>query len=619
MNDQPERLDLRSRDIADDRRQELLRLFPEVRTEGGKLDFERLKAALGETIDAGRERYGLTWPGKAQCFKTIQAPSIATLRPYRDESVDFDHTENVIIEGDNLEVLKLLQKAYLSKIKMIFIDPPYNTGNDFIYPDNYSESLQTYLAYTGQVDSGGKTFSTNTETDGRFHSKWLSMMYPRLYLARNLLSEDGVIFVSIDDVEHANVRHLLNDVFGEANFVANIVWQKRYVSNATAKHISDMHDHIVVYAKSIDALRLGLVERTEEQLKDYKNPDADPRGPWRAQDLSASKPYKAGLFEIIGPTGLKFSPPPGRYWRCSRETYEEWLADNRITFGKGAGRPMLKSFLSEAQEGIRPNTWWEHSFAGHNKEATLEMKALFDGESPFDTPKPSKLVRRMIELLNDRDCVVLDFFAGSGTTAHAVLAMNQQDGGHRRFLLVQLPEDTDRSDYRTIADIAKERVRRVKRKLDDEDAGKLNLDGNTDQDRGFRVFKLAESNFEAWDAELKDDPAALERQLELHVEHIRENRTAEDLLYETLLKAGFLLTAPVESIELDGKVVYSVAGGALLVCLERKLTLELIRAMAEMRPERIVCLDQGFAASDQLKANAVQIFKTKGITSFKTV
>jgi adenine-specific DNA-methyltransferase len=571
-------------------------------------------------VDVGKERYGMHWPGKADCFKTIQAPSLGTLRPCPEESINFDTTENLVIEGDNLEVLKLLQKSYLGKVKMIYIDPPYNTGNDFIYPDDYSESLQTYLEYTGQVDAEGKKFSTNTDTDGRFHSKWLNMMYPRLYLARNLLREDGVIFVSIDDVESANLKSLLNDVFGENNFIANLLWQKRYVSNATAKHISDMHDHIMVYARSLDAVRLGLVERTEEQLKDYKNPDEDPRGPWRAQDLSASKPYQAGLFEIIGPTGLKFLPPPGRYWRCNRETYEEWLADNRITFGKGGtARPMLKAFLSEAQEGIRPNTWWEHGFAGHNKEATLEMKALFDGASPFDTPKPSKLVRRMIELLADRECVVLDFFAASGTTAHAVLELNKQDGSNRKFILVQLPEPTGREDYPTIADICKERTRRVIKRLNDDDADKLDLDGGKKQDRGFRVFKLAESNFKPWDAEAPKDVRELERQLELHVDHIRDGCTANDLLYEILLKSGFPLTTPVETLTLSGKTVYSVASGALFICLERALTLEVIRAMAEQKPERVVCLDEGFAGNDQLKANAVQLFKIKGVTSFKTV
>jgi adenine-specific DNA-methyltransferase len=606
----PQKLDLRSHDIAEDKRQELLRLFPEIRTEGDKLDFDRLRLALGESVDVGRERYGMNWPGKAQCFRAIQTPSLGTLLPCPEKSVNFDTTENLIIEGDNLEVLKILQKSYLGKIKMIYIDPPYNTGNDFIYPDNYAESLQTYLEYTGQVDPQGHKFGTNSDTDGRFHSKWLTMMYPRLYLARNLLQEDGVIFVTIDDIEVQNLRVLLNEVFGESNFVANILWQKRYVSNATAKYISDMHDHVLMFARNIDALRLRLIERTEEQLKDYKNPDQDSRGPWRSQDLSASKPYQAGLFEITGPTGLTFSPPPGRYWRCSLETYNEWKSDNRITFGKGkTGRPMLKAFLSEAQEGLRPNTWWEHSFAGHNKEATLEMKALFGGESPFDTPKPSKLVRRMLELLVGNDFMVLDFFAGSGSTGHAVLDLNKEDGGNRKFVLVQLPEPTGRTDYPTIADITEERVRRVITKFNVEEENQLKLGAPHKVDRGFRVFRLTESNFKPWNAETSREAGALERQLELHVDHIRHGRTDQDILYEVLLKSGYPLTTSVESTQLAGKTVHSVAGGQLLICLERKLTLELMRAMAERKPERVVCLDEGFAGNDQLKTNAAHIFE----------
>ncbi|MBW7904804.1 MAG: site-specific DNA-methyltransferase [Phycisphaerae bacterium] len=622
---EPEKLDLRSHDIASDRMADLLRLFPEIRTEGGKLDFERLKLALGEAVDVGKERYGMNWPGKADCFKTIQTPSVATLRPCPEESVNWDTTENLIIEGDNLEVLKLLQKSYLGKVKMIYIDPPYNTGNDFIYPDDYAESLRTYLEYTGQVDAEGRKFGTNTDADGRFHSKWMNMMYPRLYLARNLLRDDGLILISCDDTEVHNLRALMNEVFGEDGFVAHIVWQKRYVSNMTARFLSDMHDHVLVFSRNVDTVGINKLERSEEQLKAYKNPDNDPRGPWRAQDLSASKYYKAGQFTITTPSGLKCDPPPGRYWRCNEKQYDDWVADNRIWFGvDGTARPMLKAFLSEASEGVTPNTWWSHEFAGHNKEATLEVKALFDGASPFDTAKPVKLIKRMLETFTEPDSIVLDFFAGSGTTGHAVLEMNQQDGGSRRFILTQLPElcDTDseafKAGYRTIADICKERIRRVVKNLTAEDAGKLDMGGDT-PDRGFRVFKLAESNFTEWDARVEHEADALEKQLELHVEHIRDGRSADDILYELLLKSGFPLTTPVEKKTLAGKTVYSVAGGVLLICLERELTLELIRAIADAKPERVVCLDAGFAGNDQLKANAVQTFRTKGITSFKTV
>ena len=633
----PEPFDLRSHNTASDKISELLRLFPEIRTEGGKLDFDRLKLALGESVDVGRERYGMNWPGKADCFKTIQAPSMGTLRPCREESVNFDTTENLIIEGDNLEVLKLLQKSYLGKVKMIYIDPPYNTGNDFIYPDNYSESLNTYLQYTGQVDDEGRKFGSNTEADGRFHSKWMNMMYPRLYLARNLLKEDGIICISIDDHEIDNLKKLCSELFGEENFVAHIVWQKRYVSNMTAKYLSDMHDHLIVFCRSIESLSVNRLKRSDEQLKAYKNPDNDARGPWRAQDLSASKFYKAGQFSITTPHGLVCDPPPGRYWRCNREQYDAWLEDNRIWFGvEGTARPMLKSFLSDASDGVTPNTWWPHDYAGHNKEATLEIKALFDGVSPFDTAKPVKLLSRLLETFAGDNAIILDFFAGSGTTGQAAIETATEIQANRQFILVQLPEKIDSAKFQSIADVTKERLRRVIKKIEAEHVVELKkqqrmLDfTNADQlatevgapktlDLGFRVFKLDQSNFNAWNSSVEHDSAKVERQLDLHIDHIRDNRTPEDILYELLLKSGFPLTTPVEQQTIEGKTVYSIAGGALMICLDGNLTLRLIRAIAELKPERVVFLDEGFAGNDQLKANAVQTFKTKGVASFRTV
>ncbi|MEI8372181.1 MAG: site-specific DNA-methyltransferase [Planctomycetota bacterium] len=642
MTDQPETLDLRSQDIAEDNRQELLRLFPEVRTEGGKIDFERLKLALGEAVDVGKERYGMNWPGKAECFKTIQMPSLGTLRPCREESVNFDSTENLIVEGDNLEVLKLLQKSYLGTVKMIYIDPPYNTGNDFIYPDNYTESLQTYLEYTGQVDAEGRKFGTNTDADGRFHSKWLNMMYPRLYLARNLLREDGVLFITIDDTEVASLRHIANDIFGEENFVANVVWQKKYAVSSDTKGIPPLHDHILVFQKS-SAFTPRLLPRTEKQDAIYKSLDNDPRGLWRPDNLTRNEFRERDCYPITSPkTGKVFYPPKGSSWRHPREEVERMIADNRIWFGiDGNSRPAPKRFLSEVRQGIVGSAWWPFSEVGHNDESKKELQKLFDEESPFDTPKPVRLVRRMLELTSTPDSldIILDFFAGSGTTAHAVLDQNKQDGGNRKFILVQLPEPTGGKDYPTIADITKERVRRAIKGLNDEDKEKLNLSGSEKLDRGFRVFKLDQSNFTTWDAGIKHDPDILERQLELHVDHIRDERTPDDLLYELLLKSGFPLTTPVEKLQIargdaetqrnkksassapprEPFIVYSVAGGVLMICLEPELTLDLIRAMAEKKPERIVCLDEGFAGNDQLKANAVQIFKTKGVTSFKTV
>ncbi len=384
---EPERVDLQSANPNDERLGALRDLYPEAFADG-KIDFERLRLALGDDVDTGKERYGLNWPGKAEAYKAVQIPSIGTLIPDPEESVNWDTTDNVIIEGDNLEVLKLLQKAYHSKVNLIIIDPPYNTGGEFIYPDNFKEGLREYLEFSKQILEGRSLATTNSETSGRYHSAWLSMILPRLVCAKSLLAQGGILACFIDDTEVQNLKLVLNEVFGEENFLAHIVWQKRYVSNATAKHISDMHDHILCFAKNIESATVALIDRTEEQIADYKNPDSDSRGVWRAQDLSASKPYSAGLFEITGPTGLKFSPPPGRYWRCSIEQYTEWLEDNRIWFGvNNTGRPMLKAFLTEVQQGIKANTWWDHEFAGHNKEATLHIKKLFDGDPPFDTPK----------------------------------------------------------------------------------------------------------------------------------------------------------------------------------------------------------------------------------------
>ena len=633
---EPDNFDLRSHDAVGDKIAELLRLFPEIRTEGGKLDFDRLKLALGETVDVGKERYGMNWPGKAECSKTIQTPSLGTLRPCPEESVNFDTSENLIIEGDNLEVLKLMQKSYLSKVKLIYIDPPYNTGNDFIYPDNFSESLQTYLEYTGQVDDAGTKFGTNTDSDGRFHSKWMNMMYPRLYLARNLLRDDGVIFISIDDGEVDNLKKLCNEVFGEENFVGNVIWQKVYAPKSSARHFSEDHDYIMVFAKSAVTWTPGLLPRTDEQNDDYKNPDSDPRGRWKANNLSARNYYSKGTYSIKCPGGRVIEGPPrGRYWSIAEEKLWQLHSEGRVWWGKdGNNVPSPKIYFSEVKQGRVPQTLWKYEDVGHTQEAKktiVELLDFEDSESVFDTPKPPRLITRMLQLATgtSTDDIVLDFFAGSGTTAQSVIEQNKGDGGNRRFILVQLPEQTGQSRFQTIADITKERVRRVIERINREDA-KIAEDENEQlfslrstrlgcETLGFRVFKLAESNFTTWDAQVAHEPKALQNQLDFHVDHIRDERTPDDILYELLLKSGFPLTTPVEKQTLAGKTVHSVAGGALVICLERELTLELIRAIAEGKPERVVCLDEGFAGNDQLKANAVQTFKTKGIVKFQTV
>lgn len=661
MTDEPKKLDLRSYNIAEEKREELMRLFPEIRTEDGKIDFERLKRVLGETVDAGKERYGMNWPGKAECFRTIQTPSLGTLCPCPEESVNFDASENVFIEGDNLEVLKLLQKSYLGKVKMIYIDPPYNTGNDFIYPDNYTESLDTYLEYTGQIDAEGHKFGTNTEADGRFHSKWLNMMYPRLYLARNLLREDGVIFISIDENEVTNLKRLVVDIFGEENFIGAIANVNNPKGRSDDKFVATAHEYIIIAARNKSVARVYGFEPEENITRRYNKLDQHGKR-YREIDLrktgdedrrvdrpdmfyyfyfnqtsgvlrvSKEKDTKPNEIEIIP---LREDGVEGR-WRWGLDTTRAQIGSllarympNRKIWGV-----FEKDYL-HGRPPVKATSAW--MFKDVNSERGSEqLIELGFAKEVFPRPKPVGTMRRVLEMgtFPDEPAVVLDFFAGSCSLVEAVFSLNAEGARNISFIAVQLPErlDQENSDQKAaydfcanigssknIAEIGKERIRRVIKKLNDVDASKLDLDDPTKLDRGFRVFKLSESNFKPWNAEAPKDAEGLAKQLEMHVDHIRDGRTASDLLYEILLKSGFPLTTPVETLTLAGKAVHSVAGGALFICLERELTLELIRAMGEKKPERVVYLDEGFAGNDQLKANAVQIFKTKGITSFKTV
>ena len=618
-----DKLPLTSTDTTADRLAALRDVVPEAFTDAG-IDLDRLRSVLGDDVDDGPERYELTWAGKRDAQRTLRALSAGTLVPDRDQSVDFDVSENVFVEGDNLEVLRLLQKAYHGRVKMIYIDPPYNTGNDFIYPDDFKAGLDEYLRFSGQTDEEGNARSSSSETAGRYHSDWLSMMYPRLALARNLLRPDGLICVSIDDNESRNLRLLMDEVFGTGNFICTIMWQKRYVSNVTASHVSDMHDFIHVYARDAKSLSVNDWPRSESQKAAYKNPDNDERGDWRAQDLSASKPYRAGMFTIVGPTGESFNPPPNRYWRCNEEQFEKWKDDGRIWWGvNGDARPMLKSFLNESTRGITPHTWWDYDFAGHNKQATLEVKGLFDGAAPFDTPKPVRLIRRLIETFSDDSGLVVDFFAGSSTTAHAVLAANREDGGNRRFIMVQLPEPSPEGStarelgFETLSSVSRERVRRA---ADQIHGGAPKEDGtNEPENPGFRAFRLTSSNFDLWDADdAPRDADALGRQLEMYADHLKPDRSPEDVLFEILLKSGFPLSAPVDTVELPGGSAYSVADGALLVCLTAPLTPELVDALAASDAAQVVVLDHALTGDDRLKTNARLTFEAQGV-EFRTV
>lgn len=630
----PEKLNLASLNLAQAKlaqlRAYLADLLPEAITEGGKLDFERLKLALGAAVDVGKERYTINWPGKADCFKAIQTPSLGTLRPCPEESINFGITENLILEGDNLEVLKLLQRAYLGKVKLIYIDPPYNTGNDFIYPDNYSESLQTYLEYTGQVDAAGRKFSTNTDADGRFHSKWLNMIYPRLYLARNLLCEDGVIFISINDNEAANLRKVCDEIFGEENFVSVFVWNSSTAGGIRPKYVSQCHEYALMYAKHKDQLGELYAPLSPEAIGQYAK--ADQQGPYREKDFawrnSSNNPNQR--YPITAPDGSKLLPRPGYIYRFVQATFEEALQKDQVVFKETNSSPLVDEHGQPARYNIyikkylgngegAPASIPPRGLVGLSARGSEELKALFDETLVFTNPKSTDYLKYLFTVGADEDALILDFFAGSGTTAHAVLDLNRQDGGKRKFMLVQLPEPTDNPAYPTIAAITKTRVRRVIEQFNAADASQPDPHQANAQDRGFRVFKLAESNFTPWMADLPHTTETLAHQLALFTDHIRPGRSAEDMLYELLLKSGFPLTAPIAALTLAGKRVYSVADGALLLCLEHNLTIEVLRAMAEQQPERIICLDEGFAGNDQLKANAVQIFKTQGVTSFKTV
>lgn len=641
-----EKMDLRSMDIVEEKREKLKELFPEVFTEGQKIDFERLKLTLGEAVDVGKERYGMNWPGKADCFKIIQQPSIATLTPAREESVNFDKTENLFIEGDNLEVLKLLQKPYFGKVKMIYIDPPYNTGNDFIYPDNYSESLDTYLRYTGQIDDEGRKYSTNTEADGRFHSKWINMMYPRLFLARNLLREDGVIFLNIGEEEISNSEKMLNEIFGEENKVSIVARIAKTASNL-GTHFASSIDFLLCYAKNLPSLP-AFKDKVDQSL--YKKIEASGhrKGEKYRDDIAFYQASQRDIrpnqkYFILCPNGSKVLPPcsiqdeimregDGR-WRWTRETFIQ--KKDLIVFKETGNSPLVDQDGKKAKYNIYTKSY----LSDREADGTLPRNILTDYINrkgadlikkfniPFDFSKPIELMIYLAEIISLKsEDIIMDFFSGSSSTAHSVIELNKLDNGNRKFIMIQLPEPTDKNSdvfkagYKTIADIGKERIRRVIKKIQEEQAQKKDLFSSDKPklDLGFKVFKLEPSNFKLWNDQVAKDKDAIKNQLEMFVEHINPKSSQEDILYELLLKSGFPLTTKIEQLTMTDKSVFSIDEGAMLICLEKDLTPEVIKEMAEKKPVRVVCLDEGFHGNDQLKTNAVQIMKSRDI-KFRTV
>ncbi len=610
MSDDLEKIDLESEDLVDDRLQQLKTLIPEAFSESG-IDFDKLRLLLGDEVDEGDERYAFTWPGKADAIRQSQMTSRATLRPCVEKSRSRDgkdgsfDSDNIYIEGDNLEALKLLQRAYHGKVKMIYIDPPYNTGHDFVYKDKFGDTIENYKKQTGQANQ------SNPETNGRFHSDWCSMMYPRLKLARELLTDDGVIFISIDDNEDKNLRELCDEIYGETNFVAQLIWERAYSPKNDAKFVSNSHDYVLVYAKSIDMFTIGRLPRTEEANARYKNPDNDPRGVWKPSDLSV-KTYNAECdYPITTPSGRVVEPPAGRCWSLSKKAFFERLQDNRIWFGPdGDSVPSIKRFLTDLKfDGMAPTSIMPYKEVGHSQEGAKELVSLFDGKGYFDGPKPTRLLKRMMTLANLGDgSIVLDFFSGSASTAHALFLQELEKNVPCKFILVQLPEPTNPSreaakdGYATLCDIGEERIRRAGNKIAEEVAEynkqlKLGEEPKNLPDIGFRVFELDESGI----AEPEGG--------QLLIDRVKPGRSDLDIIFEVMLKWGYELTYPIEKAEFAGYGCCSVAAGDLICCMEPGLTVDALEAIAAEQPRRVFIMDSVFGHDDSLKLDALAIFR----------
>ena len=615
------------------------KLFPNAITEvmrDGKvehaIDFDVLRQELSDSIVEGREeRYQFTWPDKKKAMLAANAPITATLRPVVADSVGKDGTpggfdsENLYIEGDNLEVLKLLQETYLGKVKMIYIDPPYNTGNDFVYNDDFSMECGEWRVKSGDYDESGNRMVTNTENNGRFHTDWLNMIYPRLKIAKDLLADDGVIFISIDDNEQENLKKCCDEVFGGQNFLAQLVWERAFSPKNDARFISNSHDYVLMYARDITKFIIGRLPRTEEANARYSNPDNDPRGVWMSSDISV-KTYNAECdYPITAPSGRVIEPPAGRCWSLSKKAFLERLQDNRIWFGPdGNGGPRIKRFLTDLKhDGMAPTSIMFFKDVGHSQEGAQEVSRLLDGGF-FSGPKPQRLMQRLLTLANLKsDSVVLDFFSGSASTAHAVMSKNAEDGGHRKFIMVQLPEKTDekseayKAGYKNICEIGKERIRRAGKQILSA-GGQLSMDGvrldtnstlntpNSTLDVGFRCLRLDSSNME----NVYYTPEEVSQQdLFSLVDNVKPDRTPEDLLFQVMLDLGVLLSSPIEVKEIAGKKVFNVAEGFLLACFDHDVTEETVKAIAQMKPYYAVFRDSSMA-NDSVATNFDQIFET---------
>lgn len=605
------------------------KLFPNCLTErigeNGRLehaiDFDKLRVELSKGIVEGQqERYQFTWPGKREAMRIANTPTNMTLRPDRESSVDFDNTGNLYIEGDNLEVLKILRENYLGKVKMIYIDPPYNTGNDFVYEDDFSQTSGEFRGKSGMFDEDGnmilQNYEVNSESNGRFHTDWLNMIYPRLKVARDLLTEDGVIFISIDDNEVENLRKVCDEVFGERNFIAQLIWERAYSPKNDARFISNSHDYVIMFAKNIDNYVIGRLDRTDEANARYQNPDNDPRGVWKPSDLSV-KTYNAECdYPITTPTGRIIEPPAGRCWRLSKKAFFERLQDNRIWFGSdGNSVPCIKRFLTELKyDGMAPTSILFYKEVGHSQEGAKEVVSLFGDKGVFDGPKPVRLLQRLITLANLKDdSIVLDFFSGSATTAHALMKTNLEKGTDRKFILVQLPEKVSdkKKDqgYGTICEIGKERIRRAGKKILEELATKKAENGLFDKeseptrlDVGFRVLKLDTSNMQDVYYTPEDSSAAT-----LFDDNVKPDRTPEDLLFQVMLEYNLPLSAKIERKTIAGKEVFSVNDDYLIACFDENVNETVITEVAKRKPLYFIMRDSSLS-SDQVADNFEQIF-----------